>query len=110
MSWINKILSVHLAVTDAVSHYARLKSDRYFVWAEEDSSDLIASGVHCERVYRGTTDLFTKRERDPWVAAFEASLEAGGIAWQLNSVQYEEDNGFIHYEWLWEVIDGEDDN
>lgn len=26
------------------------------------------------------------------------------IAWELNSVQYEEKTGFTHYEWVWEVF------
>lgn len=110
MSWFDRLTAAHLVVTDAVSHYARMQSDRYFVWAEEDSADLVADGKHKERVYRGTTDLFTKQEQDPWAAQFEFALDTYGIAWQLNSVQYEDDTGFVHYEWLWEVVDGKDDH
>ena len=51
----------------------------------------------------GTTDLYTKLEFDPWKEAFEASLDEQEIWWYLNSVQYEEETGFIHYEWVWEV-------
>ena len=51
------------------------------------------------------TDFFTKREFDPWVEAFEASLNrCQGLTWRLNSIQYEEDTGFTHYEWEWEVL------
>ena len=32
------------------------------------------------------------------------ALDAAGIAWYLNSIQYEEDTGLIHYEWVWEVV------
>ena len=35
MSWKKTIIDAHLSVTDSVSHYRRLKSDRYFVWAED---------------------------------------------------------------------------
>ena len=104
MTWYEKIIAAHTAVTDAVSHYEKLKSDRYFVWQEEGSTDLLAEGTHAERAMRGTTDLFTKQENDPWIAALEESFDGKGIAWSLNSVQYEEETGFIHYEWLWEVV------
>ena len=52
----------------------------------------------------GTTDLFTKQEFDPWAPALEESFDASGIAWYLNSIQYEEDTRFWHYEWVWEVV------
>ena len=103
MSWIEKIIKAHTAVTDAVSHYARLKSDRYFVWAEDARNDLISDGIHSETAVQGTTDLYTKIESDPWAEAFEQSLDAEGIAWYKSSVQYEEDTGYIHHEWIWEV-------
>jgi len=49
--------------------------------------------------------LFTKREFDPWKEEFEEALDASPyIAWRLNSVQFEPDTGFTHYEWRWEVV------
>ena len=104
MSWEERIIAVHTAVTDQVSHAKRLNSDRYFVWQEEGGDDLLLDGRHLERGQRGTTDLFTKREFDPWVNAFEKALDAERtIDWYLNSTQYEEDTGFFHYEWVWSV-------
>lgn len=104
MTWYERIIAVHAAVTDAVSHCGRLKSDRYFVWQEDDRNDFEADGVHSEKAVEGTTDLYTKVEFDPWAAAFEAALDADGtIAWYLNSCQYEEDTGFHHYEWVWQI-------
>lgn len=101
--WYDKIIAAHTAVTDAVSHFERLKSDRYFVWQEDGAGDLESDNKHTESVVTGTTDLYTKQEFDPWEEAFEKSLDDYGIAWYLNSVQYEEDTGFIHYEWVWSV-------
>lgn len=103
MTWYEKIIAVHTAVTDAVSHGQRLNSDRYFVWQEEGAADLEANGRHIERAMTGTTDLFSKQEFDPWREAFETVLNSSGIAWSLNSVQFEEDTGFWHWEWLWGV-------
>ena len=95
MSWYEKIIAAHLAVTDAVSHGGRM---------EDGAADLEAGNRHIERAMTGTTDLFTKIEFDPWKEALEASFNASPyITWRLNSVQYEEETGFWHYEWAWGV-------
>lgn len=107
MRWYEKIIAAHTEVTDAVSHYERLQSDRYFVWQEDGGGDdLNADGYHAERIVTGTTDLFTRQEFDPWIDELGEAMSSYGIAWYLNSVQYEEDTGFIHTEWVWEVCDG----
>lgn len=104
MAWSDTIVAAHTAVTDAVSHGQRLRSDRYFVWQEDGANDLEADNAHTERAVTGTTDLFSKRELDPWAGALGDSLSEYGIAWYLNSVQFEEDTGFWHWEWVWEVL------
>ena len=38
-AWAKTVIDAHLAVTSAVSHGARLKSDRYFVWTEDADAD-----------------------------------------------------------------------
>ena len=103
MRWYETVIAVHTAVTDAVSHGQRLNSERYFVWQEERGDDFEADGRHAERGMSGTTDLFSKQEFDPWKDAFEAQLNASPISWYLNSVQFEEDTGFWHWEWVWNV-------
>lgn len=106
MTWKERIVKAHTDVTDVVSHCQRLSSDRYFVWQEDGAHDFVAGNRHLEQAVTGTTDLFTKLEFDPWKEAFEASLDRMEIAWYLNSVQFEEDTGFTHYEWVWEVACG----
>ena len=103
MTWYEQIIAAHTAVTDSVSHSARLASDRYFVWQEDGSNDLSRDNGHVETAVTGTTDLYTKQEFDPWADALGESLSSYGISWTLDNVQYEEDTGFYHYEWLWEV-------
>lgn len=104
MTWYERIIAAHRAVTEAVSHAARVKSERYFVWQEDGSNDLAGDNGHGERAMTGTTDLYTKQELDPWADALGESFDAHGIAWALNSVQYEADTGFYHYEWVWEAL------
>lgn len=104
MTWYEKIITAHTTVTPDVSHSERLKSDRYFVWQEDGANDLIADGSHAERAVTGTTDLFTKKEFDPWAEQIEQAFEKCGISYERSSVQYETDTGFYHYEWVWEVL------
>ncbi len=105
MSWQEHIIAAHLAVTDAVRYGRTMKSDRYFVWQEDGANDLTADDTHTEKAVTGTTDLFTKQEFDPWKEELEAAFDASPyIAWELNSVHYEEKTGFTHYEWVWEVF------
>lgn len=104
MTWYEKIVAAHAAVTDAVSHGLRLQSDRYFVWQEDGRDDLTANNRHIEKAVTGTTDLFTMQEFDPWAAQFETALdETPDVAWELNIVQHEQDTDFWHYEWIWSV-------
>lgn len=104
MTWYQTLVAAHLSVTTDVSHYIRLNSDRYFVWQEDGVHDLFADNRHTARAVTGSTDLFTKEEFDPWAEALEAAFDAHGISWTRSSVQYEEDTGFTHFEWTWEVM------
>ena len=104
MKWHEKIIAAHLAVTDAVSHGQRIQSERYFVWQQDGENPLIVNNVHAERAITGTTDLFTKQEFDPWADALGESFSSFGIAWSLSDVQFEEETGFWHTTWDWEVL------
>lgn len=104
MAWYETVIAAHRRVTDQVSHVQRLKSDRYFVWQEDGENSLEADGSHDECAVSGTTDLYTKLEFDPWVTAMGDAFTESGLSWYLESVQYEEDTGFWHYEWVWEVV------
>lgn len=103
MTWYERIIEAHVAVTDSVRHAERLASDRYFVWMEDGRNDLVADNVHIAGAVTGRTDLYTKEEFDPWVEEFEASLDRSGIAWTRILSEYEEDTRFYHHSWDWEV-------
>ena len=105
MRWYDKIIAAHTAVTNDVSHGYAIKKDRYMVWLEDDENDFVVGGKHVERAIPGSTDIFTKTEFDPWVDDLRAAFEAYGILYRLNSKQFEEDTGFWHTEFLWEVAD-----
>ena len=108
MRWYEKIIAAHTAVTSAVSHIRHLKSERYFVWQEDGENVLYADGEHSARAVSGSTDLFTKQEFDPWVDELGKSFRENDIPYSYIFVEYEEDTGFYHHSWYWEVLDGQD--
>jgi len=95
-----------LTVTQDTFHYhATKKPDKYIVWAEDGQGDSVfADEGMDDRAIQGTIDYFTKTEFDPNVELIQTKLTEAEISWRLNSVQHEEDTGYIHYEWVWELI------
>ena len=53
---------------------------------------------------QGTIDYFTKTEYDSNVKLIQEKLNYIDVAWRLNSIQHEEDTGYIHYEWVFEFV------
>lgn len=67
-----------------------------------EGNDLIADGLHIERGTQGYVDYFTRDPSETPRNTIEGVLN-GMCAWSLNSVQYEEDTHYIHYEWMWSI-------
>lgn len=105
MRSLESVKAALLTVTNAVYHYeADHKPDRYIVWAEDGSgTDLSSNNKKQIQVVQGTIHLYTKQEFDPFVEQIQSALTEFGICWTLNSVQYEDEVKFIHYEWVFEV-------
>ena len=101
----DKIKEALLRVDVEVFHYYALhQSDRYVVWAEDgEGAELAADNRKIGQVLSGTIDFFTRTENDPAIVEIQMALENAEISYYLNSVQYEEETGYIHYEWRWEV-------
>ena len=101
----DKIKEALLRVDVEVFHYYALHpSDRYVVWAEDgEGTELAADNRKIGQVLSGTIDFFTKTEQDPAREEIQRALGDVEISYSLNSVQYEEETGYIHYEWRWEV-------
>lgn len=88
------------------AHYAwsHAPTGDYGVFAEDGANDLNADGEHAEKALQGTVDYFTRDDSGTPKATVEAVLEGLNVPWYLNSIQYEDDTGYIHYEWVFEVI------
>lgn len=93
-----------LTVTKNVNHYsAKDKEGDYIVWAEDgEGASLHANNKKSIKVTQGTIDYFTKSE-DNLSDQIEAALTTAGVSFSLNSVGYEDETGYIHYEWVFEV-------
>lgn len=105
METLDRIKTALLNVTSNVAHYHQLNACLpYLVWAEEGGiGDLWADNRHTSSMVRGTVNYFTLDEKDGGKERTEEALSSVGASWFLNSVQYEQDTGIIHFEWVWEL-------
>lgn len=106
---LEKLLRVKEALLEVPAelfHYhAFKKPDQYIVWAESgEGQSLYADNRKCEQAIEGTIDYFTKTDLDPNLDAIQEALKSAEISFFLNSVQYEEETKYIHYEWKFEVF------
>ena len=105
ISKIRVIPDLMRKVTERVYHYhAMNEDDQYIVWAEESESGANeGDNRKLNQTIQGTIDYFTKMDMDENVDKIQSLLNGAGISFYLNSVQFEEETGYIHYEWNWEV-------
>lgn len=103
---LTKISNTLKGLTDACFHFFAPPDTGapYIVWQEESSEDLLADNIHAETCIHGTIDIFTKKENDPLLEKIPAALDNNGISYYLNSSEYEEETGLLHYEFVFEVI------
>ena len=77
----------------------------YCVWQEDsEGQSHYANNSKGEQVIQLTVDYFTLKEYDTMIDTIQGALDSSGIAWRLNSFQYEDTTKLLHYEWLCEVI------
>lgn len=95
-----------LTVTPNTFHYyATRQPDSYIVWAEDgEAAASYVDNYKDNQAIQGTIDYFTKMEFDPNFKLIQDKLNSVEITWRLNSIQYEEETGYIHYEWVWEMV------
>lgn len=102
---LKRIGDVHKAVIPNVYHYFRSQlPPPYGIWQEDGSVQYDANNKAAETSLSGYTDYFTKTEYDPVVDSIMEAFRANNFLWRLESVQYEEETGLIHYEFVWEVL------
>lgn len=77
-------------------------ADNYGVIAIDGQNAFRAGDKLAEKVPEGTIDWFTRSPASTMPGEVESLLDRLGASWYLNSVQYEEDTGLLHYEWVWQ--------
>lgn len=105
LSCLETIKNLCTAVTQRSWHYHALDTEApYCVWAEDSElSGLNVDNYKGGQIIEGTIDYFTKDENDTNIEAFQKEMNKARVWWYLNSVQFEDETGFIHYEWVWRV-------
>lgn len=92
------------------AHYAwasdaKQRKRDHGIYAEDGQNVLHASNGRAETAVQGTVHYFTRDDSGAPQKAIEAALEAAeGVAWYLDTIQYEQDTGFIHYAWVFECL------
>lgn len=84
--------------------WSRAPEGDYGVFAEDGANDLLAGNAHSEQAIEGTIDYFTRDSSLSCKAVIETALDGCGAAWYLNSIQFESDTGYIHLEWVFQVM------
>ena len=104
---LTNIGRMYAAAVPNCYHYWRPASidAPWLVWAEDSGAELVAGNTVAEFGISGTADYFTKTEMDEAIDRINAEQNRlAGFVWNLNSVQYEEETGLIHYEWTWSYM------
>ena len=85
-------------------YYAFDRTPPYIVWAEDNEYASVEADNHkVNQTIEGTIDLFTKNEEDPLIDGIQDALNNACISFRVNTVDYEEETEFIHWEWVWQV-------
>lgn len=82
--------------------WSHAPADNYGVIAVDGQNALRAGDATAEKIPEGTIDWFTRDPASTVPGEVESLLDRLGASWYLNSVQYEEDTGLLHYEWVWQ--------
>ena len=103
---LKEIRDFLLGITLNTYHYkAWQQPDTYIVWAEDGESDAVHGDNRKEKqILDVTIDVFTKTEYDPLIEQLQQAFNDRGIPFELLSIQYEDDTGYIHYEYLIQAV------
>lgn len=88
------------------AHYAwsHAPAGDYGTYAEESGEDFEADGVHAEKALEVAVDYFTRDDTGTPQTTIEAVLDGLNVPWYLDTIQYEDTTGYIHYTWIVGVV------
>lgn len=79
--------------------WSKAPSGDYGTYAEDSGNDFMCDCEHGERGTECWVNYFTRDDTSAPRTTIEAALNSLQVPWYLNTVQYENDTGYIHYEW-----------
>jgi hypothetical protein len=110
---LQNLKALLLTIGPPVHHYfASGQTDNYIIWAEDSAgSALYADDRMDKQTIQGTIDYYTKTEYDTVAKQIEDTLNGSDVSWYPGPVQHEQDTGYIHYEYIWEIdgVEGDPD-
>lgn len=104
-----KLMNLKEALADLDTpcyHYTRPANHSlpYIVWQEDGANFFRGDNRHAEYMLTGTIDVFSKTEFDPlFDGVINAVNQVDNSTITINSVQYEDETGLIHYEYAFTV-------
>lgn len=103
-------LKTALATTNldfAFAAWSHAPTGDYGVYSLNGQSELSSdSDAASEIMLEGYVDYFCRSDALTAKESIESALRSLGIWFSLNSVQYEDDTGYVHYEWEWRDTNG----
>ena len=102
---IQKVKEVLTGIVKRSYHFTAPDKPKapYAVWHEEGQNVMYADNKAVEHAESGVIQYFTKEEYSAVSDEIFEAFTNADICIRLNSIQYEEDTGLIHYEWEWEL-------
>lgn len=86
----------------AFAAWSKAPSGDYGVYFCDGQDQFAADELSAAEIAeRGYVDYFTRDASTAPKTAIEAALKTVGCKWWLNSIQFEKETGYIHYEWIW---------
>lgn len=71
----------------------------YGTWEENAGTEFMAEDAVAEQVMNGYVDYFTRDNTSAPRSAIQSAMTNAGVIWHLDTVQFEDDTGYIHYTW-----------
>lgn len=81
--------------------WSHAPSGDWGVYSEDGAETFFADGRNASSRLTGSVDYYTRSDAEEVKTKIETALKTSGLAWWLESIQYENDTRFIHYEWRW---------
>lgn len=83
--------------------WSKAPSGDYGVYAEYLGNELHTEGTVAEQAIEGAIDYFTRDDSATPKTKIQTALINAGVNFKLDSIQYEEDTGYIHYTWIFYI-------